>query len=196
MKIWHLKRKKKLVTILISLFLSNVTCQFKVFPQTFEGHYPYYQGPPAPPVPQNPMEPYLAQAPYQGSYYSSSPSASVPWDGLKTYGDTTKQPGRYFAYTHVGPGCGSVMVRGVSFFIYFFNIMFLFCFSYSVHDGTEPQWRQQRWWLVKVLPVSVLYNNLLLLPVESAGPMFLSIFIVVRDGKRNIKHLLIGTANA
>lgn len=97
---------------------------------------------------------------------------------------------------HVGPGCGSVMVRGASFFIYFFNVMFLFCFSYSVHDGTEPEWRQQRWWLDKVLPVSVLYNNLLLLPVESAGPMFLSIFVVVWDGKINTKHLLIGTANA
>lgn len=83
------------LSVSICLWWFNVTCQFQVFPQTFEGQYPYYQGPPGPPWPQGPTEPYLTQAPYQGSYSSGPPSATTPWEGLKTYGDTTKQPGRH-----------------------------------------------------------------------------------------------------
>lgn len=153
---------------------------FQVFPQTFETHYPYYQGPPGPPVPQGPSGPNLTQAPYQGSYYVSPPSTADPWEGLKTYGDTAKQPGRVIfpTNTYVGPCCGSILVLNI---VNFFEAV---CSFSSAHDGAEPPWRQQWWWPHTVLPISLFCNIVLLLPLESAGTMFLSVLMVVGNGNR------------
>lgn len=185
---WRFDSKAKIhLTVLICLCWFNLTCQFQVFPQTFEGQYPYYQGPPGPPGPQGPAEPYLTQAPYQGSYYSGPPSATVPWEGLKTYGDTTKQPGRYLPIH-------TLVLDVVLSWFWVFDDFFCFGSAYSVYDGAKPRWRQQWWWPHTVLPVSVFCNIMLLLPLESAGTMFLSVLIVVGNSNRNITHLLISTA--
>lgn len=160
------------------LLIFSLTCQFQVFPQTFEGQYPYYQGPPGPPVPQGPTVPNLTQAPYQGTYYGSPSSPANPWESLKTYSDTAKQPGRVVFPTKVGPCCGSMLVLGNWWL--FWGV----CFFSSVVDGAEPPWRQQWWWPHTVLPVSVFRNIVLLLPLESAGTMFLSVLMVVGNGNR------------
>lgn len=179
------------LTVSICLCWFNLTCQFQVFPQTFEGQYPYYQGPPGPPGPQGPTEPYLTQAPYQGSYYSGPHSATVPWEGLKTYGDTTKQPGRYLSIHTI---VVDVVLSDLSDSGCLMTFFICFGSAYSVYDGAKPRQRQQWWWPHTVLPVSVFCNIMLLLPLESAGTMFLSVLIGVGNGNRNIKHLLISAA--
>lgn len=55
------------------------------YPQTYGGDY-FYQGPPRPP------EAYLTQPPYQGCDSGQS-GATFSWDGHKTHGSTSKQPG-------------------------------------------------------------------------------------------------------
>lgn len=186
---WIFDSKAKIhLTVLICLCWFNLTCQFQVFPQTFEGQYPYYQGPPGPPGQQGPTEPYLTQAPYQGSYYSGPPSATVPWEGLKTYGDTTKQPGRYL------PILTLVLDVVLSWFWvfddFFFVLGLLTVFMMEQNrDGDSSGGGRIQSFLSAcsaTLCCCCLWNLL--------GQCFWVFWLLWGKGNRNIKHLLISTA--
>lgn len=67
------------------LVTTTTTYVSQSYPQAYGGDH-IYQGPPRLP------EAYLTQPPYQG-YCGGQPGATFSWDGPKTYGNTSKQPG-------------------------------------------------------------------------------------------------------